>query len=155
MGLISGCRYPKANLKAKIIYMLTLLSKGVPTNCLKFFCLKFFSYATGPVVNLELRISPRIFKKIRNGPNGILWGLGGNWFMKKTRSKKSHDTVPLSGWESERAEECLRWRSSWSRTLICCCPRCCIRTPTECPPPLFYRQYLTTKTLWDTFRFRI
>jgi hypothetical protein len=29
-----------------------------------------------PVVNLELRISPRIFEKIRNGPNGILWGLG-------------------------------------------------------------------------------
>jgi hypothetical protein len=29
-----------------------------------------------PVVHLYLRISPRIFKKIRNGPNGILWGLG-------------------------------------------------------------------------------
>jgi hypothetical protein len=28
------------------------------------------------VVNLELRISPRIFEKIRNGPNGILRGLG-------------------------------------------------------------------------------
>ncbi len=29
-----------------------------------------------PVVNLELQISPRIFEKIRNGPNGILRGLG-------------------------------------------------------------------------------
>ncbi len=29
-----------------------------------------------PVANLELRISPRIFKKIRNDPNGILRGLG-------------------------------------------------------------------------------
>jgi hypothetical protein len=29
-----------------------------------------------PVANLELRISPRIFEKIRNGPNGILRGLG-------------------------------------------------------------------------------
>jgi hypothetical protein len=29
-----------------------------------------------PVVNLELRVSPRIFEKIRNGPNGILRGLG-------------------------------------------------------------------------------
>jgi hypothetical protein len=28
-----------------------------------------------PVVHLELRISPRIFEKIRNGPNGILRGL--------------------------------------------------------------------------------
>jgi hypothetical protein len=29
-----------------------------------------------PVANLELRISPRIFEKIRNDPNGILRGLG-------------------------------------------------------------------------------
>jgi hypothetical protein len=28
------------------------------------------------VVHLDLRVSPRIFKKIRNGPNGILWGWG-------------------------------------------------------------------------------
>ncbi len=31
---------------------------------------------TGGQVNLELRISPRIFEKIRNGPNGILRGWG-------------------------------------------------------------------------------
>jgi hypothetical protein len=29
-----------------------------------------------PVVNLELRISPRIFEKNRNGPSGIVRGLG-------------------------------------------------------------------------------
>jgi hypothetical protein len=29
-----------------------------------------------PVVHLYLRIFPRIFEKIRNGPNGILWGWG-------------------------------------------------------------------------------
>jgi hypothetical protein len=29
-----------------------------------------------PVVHVDLRISPRIFRKIRNGPNGILWGWG-------------------------------------------------------------------------------
>jgi hypothetical protein len=29
-----------------------------------------------PVVHLYLRISPRIFEKIRNGPNVILWGWG-------------------------------------------------------------------------------
>jgi hypothetical protein len=27
-----------------------------------------------PVVHLYLRIYPRIFEKIRNGPNGILFG---------------------------------------------------------------------------------
>jgi hypothetical protein len=35
-----------------------------------------FANGVTPVVNLELRISPRIFLKIRNGPNGILRGLG-------------------------------------------------------------------------------
>ncbi len=29
-----------------------------------------------PVVHLDLQISPRIFEKIRNAPNGILWGRG-------------------------------------------------------------------------------
>jgi hypothetical protein len=29
-----------------------------------------------PVVHLDLRLSPRIFEKIRNGPNAILWGWG-------------------------------------------------------------------------------
>jgi hypothetical protein len=28
------------------------------------------------VVHLDLGLSPRIFKKIRNGPNAILWGWG-------------------------------------------------------------------------------
>ncbi len=35
---------------------------------------KFATGSTTPVVNLELEISPRIFEKIRNGPNGIVWG---------------------------------------------------------------------------------
>jgi hypothetical protein len=29
-----------------------------------------------PVANLELQISLRIFEKIQNGLNGILWGWG-------------------------------------------------------------------------------
>jgi hypothetical protein len=29
-----------------------------------------------PVINIHSRLSPRIFEKIRNGPNGILRGLG-------------------------------------------------------------------------------
>jgi hypothetical protein len=29
-----------------------------------------------PVAHLDLRISLRIFEKIRNGPNGTLWGWG-------------------------------------------------------------------------------
>ncbi len=40
-----------------------------------------------PVVHLDLRISPRIFEKIRNGPNGIL-GAGGKLIHKKNQKQK-------------------------------------------------------------------
>jgi hypothetical protein len=38
------------------------------------------------VVHLDLQISPLIFEKIWNGPNGILWA-GENWFTKKPDAK--------------------------------------------------------------------
>ncbi len=34
------------------------------------------NFVVDTVVRLDLRISPRIFEKIRNGPNAILWGWG-------------------------------------------------------------------------------
>ncbi len=40
-----------------------------------------------PLVHPDLRISPRIFKKIRNGPNGILWGWGETDSLKKPEAK--------------------------------------------------------------------
>jgi hypothetical protein len=47
------------------------------------------------VWHLDLPISLRIFEKIRNSPNGILWGWG-KLIHEKDQSKKSRDTVPLS-----------------------------------------------------------
>jgi hypothetical protein len=47
-----------------------------------------------PVVHLELQISPQVFEKMRNGPNGILKGLE-ETDVKKTRSRKFCGTVPL------------------------------------------------------------
>ncbi len=75
-------------------------------------------------------------------------GLGGNWFMKKTRSKKSRDTVPLKGlssqirmaWNGKTHFKCLSYifscLSKFKRTvfkitlmikifgtwLVLCCP---------------------------------
>jgi hypothetical protein len=66
MGTILDCLHLKVNLKKKIIYMITLIPNGVQT--------KIFSIL--PTFCLELRISPRIFEKIRNGPKGIIRGLG-------------------------------------------------------------------------------
>jgi hypothetical protein len=41
-------------------------------------------------------ISKNFQKNLKRSKRHTL-GLGGNWFMKKTRSKKSRDTVPLMG----------------------------------------------------------
>ncbi len=59
--------------------MLTRLLKGGQQKCKNFLIKYFFDLPPvlkTPVVHLKLRISPRIFEKIRNGPNGILWGWG-------------------------------------------------------------------------------
>jgi hypothetical protein len=42
-----------------------------------------------PVVHLDLRLSPRIFEKIRNAPNAILWGWGETDSPKKPEAKIS------------------------------------------------------------------
>jgi hypothetical protein len=59
MEIISDCLHLKVNLK--IIYMLTLLPKGVQTKNLKLSDLRFFPFATGfndtGGAHLELRIS--------------------------------------------------------------------------------------------------
>ncbi len=59
--------------------------------------------STTPVVHLELRISPQIFKKIRNSPIGIIRGLGETDLW----SKKSRDTVPLKFLEIEKGRKRL------------------------------------------------
>ncbi len=51
-----------------------------PNKIIKIFLIEDFFHLPPvlltPVANIELRISPRIFEKIRNGLNGILWGWG-------------------------------------------------------------------------------
>ncbi len=60
--------------------MFTLLPKGVQTKYFTLFMIENFvplpPVSVTPVVHLELLISLRIFAKIRNGPNGIVRGLG-------------------------------------------------------------------------------
>ncbi len=99
IGTISGCRHLKVNLKAKTYKYVSSATQRWPNKIIKIFLIEDVFHlppvSLTPVANLELRISPRIFEKIRNGLYRILWGWGGNWFMKRTRSKKSRDTVPL------------------------------------------------------------
>jgi hypothetical protein len=46
-----------------------------------------------PVVHLDLRLSPRIFEKIRNGPNAILWGW---WEADSSKKPEAKNLVTLS-----------------------------------------------------------
>ena len=74
MGTISGCRQLKVNLKAKIYTYVSSTTQRWPNKIIKIFLIEDFLHLP-PVANLELRISQRIFEKIRNDPNGILRGL--------------------------------------------------------------------------------
>ncbi len=64
-----------------------------PNKIIKIFLIEDFFHlppvSLTPVVNLEQRIYPRIFEKIRNGPNGILWGWGETDWWKNQKQKIS------------------------------------------------------------------
>ncbi len=80
METISGCRYLKVNLKAKIYINVSSTTQRCPNTIIKIFLIEEFFHlppvSATPVVHLEPRISPRIFEKIRNGRIGILGCLG-------------------------------------------------------------------------------
>jgi hypothetical protein len=80
MGTISGCRHMKVNFKAKIDIYVSSTTQRWPNKIIKIFLIGDFFHlppvSRTPVANLELRISPRIFEKIRNGLKGILRGWG-------------------------------------------------------------------------------
>ncbi len=66
------------NLKAKVYIFVNSTIQRCPNKIIKIFLIEDIFHlppvSTTPVVNLELRIFPRIFEKNRNGPQG----LGGN-----------------------------------------------------------------------------
>jgi hypothetical protein len=80
MATISGCRHLKVNLKAKMYIYVNSTTQRYPNKIIIIFLLEGFFHlppvSLTPMANLELRISPRIFEKIRNGPNGIIRDFG-------------------------------------------------------------------------------
>jgi hypothetical protein len=98
MATISGCRPLKVNLKAKIYIYINSTTQRCPNKIIKIFLIQSFCHlppvSLTPVANLELRISPRIFEKIRNSPNVIIRGLGETDSRKKTEAKNLV-TLPL------------------------------------------------------------
>jgi hypothetical protein len=75
-----------------------------------------------PVVHLDSRISPRIFEKIRNGLNGILWGWGETDSWKNQKEKISWHCPFKFGWEHLKlifAEENLAFIITLTLCTIC------------------------------------
>jgi hypothetical protein len=83
---------------AKIYIYYYSTSQRCPNKIIKIFQLEGFFHlppvSLTPVANLELRISPRIFAKIRNDPNGIIRGLEETDSRKKPEAK-NHVTLSL------------------------------------------------------------
>ncbi len=93
MGTISGCRHLKVNLKAKIYINVSSTTQRWPNKIIKIFLIEDFVNDTGGKP-WAANISANFQKNLKRSQWNTL-GLGGNWFMKRTRSKKSCDTVPL------------------------------------------------------------
>ncbi len=91
VGTISRCRYQKVNLKAKIYIYISSTTQRWPIKIIKIFLIEDFFHLPPvlltPVANLELQIPPRIFEKIRNGLNGILWCWGETDSWKEPEAK--------------------------------------------------------------------
>jgi hypothetical protein len=91
MGLISGCRYLKVNMKVKIYIYVNSTIRRYPNKIIKNFLIEDFFHlppvSTTPVVNLELRISPRIKKKIETVLMGHS-GAGGKLIHEKNQEQK-------------------------------------------------------------------
>jgi hypothetical protein len=91
MGLISGCRYLKVNLKAKIDIYVNSTIQSSPNKIIKIFLIEDFFHlppvSTTPVAILELRISPRIFEKFETVLMGYS-GAGGKQIHEKNQEQK-------------------------------------------------------------------
>jgi len=83
----------KVNVKAKIYIYVYSTTQRCPYKIIKILQLEGFFHlppvSLTPVANLELRISQRIFQKIRNDPNGIIRGLGETDSRKNQKQKIS------------------------------------------------------------------
>jgi hypothetical protein len=97
MGTISGCRHLKVNMKGNIYIYVYSSTQRCPNTVIKNFLIEDFfllpPVSTTPVVHLKLHL--REFSKKFKTALMEYSGAWGNCHVKKTRSSKSRDTVPL------------------------------------------------------------
>jgi hypothetical protein len=82
-----------------------------------------------PVVHLDLQITPWIFEKIWNGPNGILWSLGETDSWTKPEENLvtlslSNVTITVFRYWFRHCKTLVQWsdkfRSHWGASTPCC-----------------------------------
>jgi hypothetical protein len=117
MGTISGYKYLKMNLKAKLYIYVKSTIQSCPNKIIEILQFEDFFHlppvSTTPVVHLELPISSRIFEKIRNGLNAILYL--GAWGNEKNQKSKISWHYPFN---RNNSSGVLLWQpllSRWER----------------------------------------
>ena len=109
----------EVNSKAKIYIYVYSTTQRCPYKIIKILQLKgFFHLPLLPMttmVHFELQISPQIYEKIWNGPNGILRGLGETDSWKKPEVE-NHVTLSLYR-DSEKSENILIVQFELQRSL--------------------------------------
>ncbi len=88
METISDSRHLQVNLKAKIYIYVNSTTQRCPNKIIRIFLIEDFFHLPWATISAN-------FRKNSKRPLWYTQGLGGNWFMKKTRSRKSRSSVPL------------------------------------------------------------
>ncbi len=107
MEQFSNCWKLKMNLKKNYLNANSTTQRCPKEIIKKISDWRFFPFATGVVDTGGNPWAANISANFRKNSKRPYWfnqGLGGKWFMKKTTSKKSHNTVPLI---------CLIWLYDW------------------------------------------
>ncbi len=86
MGLISGCRYLKVNLKAKMYICVNSTIQRCPNKIIKLFWLKIFLICRRCQRHRWSTLSCEYLREFSKKFDTL--GLGGNWLMKKKQKRK-------------------------------------------------------------------
>ncbi len=134
--LVKCCPHGRRNYTVNRAYLEFLCCAILKEQCRESFCFWFFSWLSFPPAQSIPKVSKRNkenfydwrfypfdtggapwaanisanFQKNLKRPYWYNQGLGGNWFMKKTSSKKSRDTVPL--------RKCNKRTTDWLSSLV-------------------------------------
>ncbi len=121
MGLISGCRYLKVNLKAKMyICVNSTISKCVPTKLLKFFWLKIFLICHRCQRHRWSTLSCEYLREFSRKFETVLMGYSGAW-GKLIDEKNQKQKI---SWHCPFKYTCTEWLNAREQEQFGCWTLC-------------------------------